>query len=72
MIYQNQHLQTLKRLELFPKHLQNNIKIVRILEWNVEEHENIGRSCKKRQNIKKLEKKITQKRKNSPQVCGLV
>jgi hypothetical protein len=32
MIYQNQHLQTFTRLVLFPKHLQNKIQIVIILE----------------------------------------
>jgi hypothetical protein len=57
MIDQNQHLQTFTRLNLFPKKLQNKIQIARILEWNVEEHENKGKSCKKRQKIKKVGKK---------------
>jgi hypothetical protein len=52
MIYQNQHLQTFTRFDLFPKHLQNKIEIIRIFEWNVGEHENIGKSFKKRQKIK--------------------
>jgi hypothetical protein len=56
MIDQNQHLQTFTRLDLFPKHFQNNIQIVRILEWNVEEHKNIGKSCKEDQKTKKTKK----------------
>jgi hypothetical protein len=47
MIDQNQHLQTFTRLNLFLKQLQNKIQIARILEWNVKEHENKGKSCKK-------------------------
>jgi hypothetical protein len=52
MIDQNQHLQTFTRLNLFPKKLQNKIQFVRILEWNVEEHENKGKSCKKDKKLK--------------------
>jgi len=69
MIDQNQHLQTFRRLDLFPKFFQNKIQIVRILEWNVEEHKNIGKSCKK---YKKQKKALEKKKKNWPQVCGLV
>jgi hypothetical protein len=61
MIDQNQHLQTFTRLNLFPKTLQNKIQIVRILEWNVGKHENKGKSCKKRQKIKKIRKKKKEK-----------
>jgi len=57
MIDPNQHLQTFTRLDLFPKHFQNKIQIVRILEWNVEEHKNIGKSCKKDKKKKEEEEK---------------